>query len=295
MAQIGQAIRGGYLDVTGGRVWYEIVGGGDGLPLLTLHGGPGFPHDYMEPLGALGDQRPVIFYDQLGCGRSDRPDDGSLWRIERFTEEVKQVVAGLNLERYHLIGHSWGGMLAIDFALTQPPGLVGLILASPVVSVSRFVKDLARLLAEMPVEMQAAIDKKEKEPAYEGEDYTLAEAEFYRRHLFGDVDPDSEIVQRTFAGMGQEVYGTMQGDSELTVRGNLKDYERADRMGEIEVPVLLTCGRTDECTPESMAWAASLIPAAELVVFEESAHMPHLTETERYNSIVRSFLARHDG
>src|ERR1700738_2971850 len=105
----------GYIPVEGGRVWYKIVGAGNpGIPLLTLHGGPGYPHDYLEPLQQLADERPVIFYDQLGCGQSDRPDDRALWRIDRFVRELEQVRRSLALERMHLFGHSWGSMLAVD-------------------------------------------------------------------------------------------------------------------------------------------------------------------------------------
>src|SRR5258707_13101732 len=114
----------GFIEVGGGRVWYRSVGpggpgggadGAGGVPLLCLHGGPGFTHYYLEPLEALADRRQVIFYDQLGCGRSDRPEDVALWTVERFVEEVAQVRAALGLERLHLVGKSWGGMLGIQY------------------------------------------------------------------------------------------------------------------------------------------------------------------------------------
>src|SRR5215470_13623320 len=100
--------REGFVAVEGGRVWYRIVGSGGGIPLITLHGGPGAPHDYLEPLAALGDERPVIFYDQLGCGKSDRPTNPKLWRVERFVKELAQLRAALKIDRAHLLGQSWG-------------------------------------------------------------------------------------------------------------------------------------------------------------------------------------------
>src|SRR5947209_10356509 len=114
----------GYIPVTGEhRVWYRIVGGGadhEQIPLLTLHGGPGVGHDYIENLAALAsDTRRVILSDQLGCGRSDQPDDISLWRVERFVEEVATIRRALGLDKVHLLVQSWGGMLAIEYALTQ--------------------------------------------------------------------------------------------------------------------------------------------------------------------------------
>jgi proline iminopeptidase len=121
----------GYIPVEGGRVWYKIVGAGTpGIPLLTLHGGPGYPHDYLEPLEQLAGERPVIFYDQLGCGRSDRPNDRALWRVDRFVRELAQVRQALGLERIHLFGHSWGAMLAVDYLLSGASA-ASLILASP--------------------------------------------------------------------------------------------------------------------------------------------------------------------
>ena len=121
----------GYVQVPGGRVWYRIEGSGTAMPLLVLHGGPGATHHYLKPLGALADERPVIFYDQLGSGRSDRPTDTTLWRVERFVEELAQVREALGLREIHLLGHSWGTMLAVDYLLTKPEGVRSVILASP--------------------------------------------------------------------------------------------------------------------------------------------------------------------
>src|SRR2546421_1708639 len=114
--------REGYLPVPGGRVWYQIVGSGPATPLLVLHGGPGAGHDYLETLEGLADERPVVFYDQLGCGRSDQPDDPSRWHIARFVREVDLVRHALGLDRIHLLGQSWGGWLAIEYMLRQPSG-----------------------------------------------------------------------------------------------------------------------------------------------------------------------------
>src|SRR5260370_2473383 len=150
----------GFIPVVGEyRIWYGIVGGGaehENIPLLALHGGPGIPHDYMENLADLAsDTRRVILYDQLGCGRSDQPDDTSLWRVERFVEELGILRRELGLERVHLLGQSWGGMLAIEYALTQPQGLVSFILASTLSSMSMWIAEANRLRNELPQEIQA--------------------------------------------------------------------------------------------------------------------------------------------
>jgi proline-specific peptidase len=127
----GPAIAEGHVEVPGGRVWYRIIGADrPGVPVLCLHGGPGMPHDYLEPLADLATSRPVIFYDQLGCGRSDRPADDSLWTTDRFVEELAVVRAALGLGRHHLFGNSWGGWLALQYTLDRGPDLASLILSS---------------------------------------------------------------------------------------------------------------------------------------------------------------------
>ncbi|MDX2093225.1 MAG: alpha/beta fold hydrolase, partial [Kofleriaceae bacterium] len=128
----------GYIPVDGHRVWYRRVGSG-GIPLLLLHGGPGAGHDYLEPLEGLARDREVIFFDQLGCGRSDQPADRSLWRIERFVREIDTVRAALGLDRIHLLGQSWGGWLGIEYLLSQPRGIVSATLASTSASIPQFV------------------------------------------------------------------------------------------------------------------------------------------------------------
>ncbi|MEO7651905.1 MAG: alpha/beta fold hydrolase, partial [Bryobacteraceae bacterium] len=140
----------GMLPVEGGKIWYQIASAGAGIPLLTLHGGPGYPHDYLEMLAALGDQRPVIFYDQLGCGKSDRPADPSLWCAQRFVRELAQLREALGLERFHLLGHSWGSMLAVDYLLAGGTGVERLILASPALSIPRWMEDADRLRRLLP-------------------------------------------------------------------------------------------------------------------------------------------------
>ena len=289
-------MRDGYLGVPGGRVWYRIAGGGRGVPLLILHGGPGFPHDYLEPLAALGDDRPVVFYDQLGCGRSDRPDEPSLWTLERFVEELAAVRDGLGLERIHLFGHSWGSMLAAECLIGGAAGVTSLVLASPILSARRFRLDAARLRAALPADMTDALDRHEAAGTTDSDEYQAATREYYRRHLQGTAMIEApEPLLRSRAGSNDALYEHMWGPNEFAFSGTLGTFERTDRLGELGVPTLLVCGRFDECTPEATASYAARIPGAELVVFEQSAHMAHLTEPDLYLNTVRDFLRRHDG
>jgi proline iminopeptidase len=283
--------REGFVEVTGGRVWYRIAGGGAGIPLLTLHGGPGVPHDYLEPLEGLGDERPVVFYDQLGCGRSDRPTDQALWRVERYVQELAQVRAALGLARIHLLGQSWGTMLATEYLLTRPAGVQSVIMANPAISSPRFIADVTRLRNGLPEFARTALESCSAAAGANNPAYQVATLEFYRRHMCR-LDPWPEEFNRSMAGMGMESYKAMWGPNEFTATGLLKDFDRSARLGELKLPILFLAGRYDEATPESAAYYRTLAPGSELVIFENSSHMPQLEEPERYLAVVRDFLAR---
>ena len=281
--------RSGMIDVTGGRVWYQIFGQGDGIPLLALHGGPGMTSYYLTELRRMGVDRPVIIYDQLGCGRSDRPDNPDLWTVERFVEELGQVRSALGLAKVHLLGHSWGTMLATEYMATDPEGVVSLILASPAISVERWLADANRLKENLPVEIKSAIDNHEAAGTTDSPEYQDATMAFYRRH-FNRQDPWRLEMDSMFQHMGVQVYSTMWGPSEFHATGNLKNFERADYLSQIELPTLLTGGRYDEATPETVAWYASLMPDARLHIFEHSAHMAMLEEPEAFTAVVGAFI-----
>ena len=235
----------GFVSVEGGRVWYRSVGSG-GIPLLLLHGGPGAGHDYLEPLEALAADRQVVFYDQLGCGRSDRPDNPALWRIERFVSEVAQVRRALGLSHIHLLGHSWGGWLAIEYLLGQPAGVVSVVLASTSASMPEVVAEIQRLKAQLPHDVRDVMDRHEATGDFANPEYQAAVMEFYKRHLCR-LDPWPDCLMRSVANLdGNQVYLTMNGPNEFTVVGNLKDWERRDRIHEIRVPTLVTVGAYDE-------------------------------------------------
>ncbi|MBO0769884.1 MAG: proline iminopeptidase-family hydrolase [Actinobacteria bacterium] len=293
MATGNPAISEGQVEVPGGRVWYRIAGADrPGTPLLCLHGGPGMPHDYLEPLADLAVTRPVIFYDQLGCGRSDRPADDSLWTIDRFVEELATVRAALGLERPHLFGNSWGGWLALQYTLDHRPQLASLILSSSPPSVPRWIADCAELRAGLDAPVREVLDRHEADGYFSCPEYQWAITHFYRRHLCRQ-EPWPGCVERTFAGLGSDVYLTMWGPSEFgPVTGRLRDWDITGRLAEIRVPALVTGGRHDEARPQHLATLADGIRDAELVIFENSSHMAFVEERERYIQVIDDFLAR---
>jgi proline-specific peptidase len=281
----------GYVEVEGGRVWYRRLGEGDALPVLLLHGGPGAAHDYMLPLAErLSEHRPAIVYDQLGCGRADRPDDTSLWTVDRSVTEVDQVRAALGLEHCHLLGQSWGGWLAIDYMARGPVGVAGLVLASTSASIAQFVAGARRLIDALPEPHRTALQELGARGEYDHPDYRAAEQEFYRHHLCR-MNPWPEALVRSSDQMeGNQVYLTMNGPTEFDVIGRLRTWDRTPDLGRIDVPTLVTCGRYDEITPACSETIAEGIPDARVVVFEESAHVAHLEEAEAYAGTVEEFL-----
>ncbi len=281
----------GYIDVPGGRVWYRDVGEGDGTPLLCLHGGPGSTHHNLESLEALADRRRVIFYDQLGCGNSDRPDNPALWTVDRFVEELAQVRAALQLDRLHLFGSSWGGMLAMQYVLDRRPELQSLILCGSPASMPRWAADCEELLGQQPAEVSKVIRDHEAGGFTACPEYQAAILGFYREH-FCRLNPWPAGLERSFAGVGHVVYHTMNGPSEFTVTGTLKDWDVMDRLGDIKVPTLLVGGRYDECRPAHLEEMRRRIPGSRLAIIEDASHLCFAEQPAEFSTIINSFLDR---
>jgi proline-specific peptidase len=291
--------REGYVSFHGFNVWYRVVGDREEpgkIPLLCLHGGPGFAWDTFEPLEALAASgRRVVFYDQLGGGNSDEPHNPAMYTVDLYVEEVGEVRRALGLDRVHILGHSWGGMLALEYALTRPAGLASLILADTSASIPRWEAAMRRLVADLPAEAQEAIRVHEAAGTTNSPEYAEACRAYSRRHLGGRMDPRPECLTRIFSKPGEEVYETMWGPSEWCVSGTLRDWDVESRLGEITAPTLVIGGRYDEATPPVTEALHRGIAGSEWVIFEESGHFPHLEETERYLEVLSGFLDRVEG
>jgi L-proline amide hydrolase len=293
------------VEVTEGRIpfggyetWYRRVGAedeGERVPVLCLHGGPGANWLHMKPYEALADERTVVFYDQLGAGNSavTGPHDPSMWTPELYVEEVGAVRAALGLERVHVLGHSWGGMLGMQYAATQPEGLVSLIAESSPPSVPDWLVEIERLRSALPPEVEATLREHEAAGTTEDPAYEEAVMVFYKRHLCR-VEPWPDWLVECFRIMEEspEVYHSMNGPSEFHVIGTIKDWDVTPQLGRIQVPTLLFCGRYDEVTPATVEAAHRAIPGSEFVVLEESSHTAQAEEPERTLELVRGFLAR---
>lgn len=283
----------GRIPFRGYETWYRRVRAEEprGAPVLCLHGGPGSSHLGLTMLEPLADERDLVLYDQLGGGNSSQPSDPSLWTVELFVAEVVAVRDALGLERVHVLGHSWGGMLALEYALTKPQGLESLVLSSTLSSSQLWAEEALRLRADLPEEIRLPLEQHEAAGTLDDPEYEAAGLAFLERHLCR-LDPWPDLVQQIMSTTRLEVYNTMWGPNEMMPTGTLAGWDVTARLGEIEVPALVSCGRYDEATPRQAETIANGLPNAELVIYEESAHLAPLEETERYLTVVRDFLRR---
>jgi proline-specific peptidase len=224
----------------------------------------------------------------MGCGRSDRPDTPEFWTIDYFVQELGKVREALGLEKVHLWGHSWGGLLAIEYVLTQPQGLASLTLASTPNSIPLWVEEANRLRQELPADTQAILTQHEEAGTTDSEEYENAVRVFNSRYLIRCSAPS---LGRASKESGK-VYRVMNGPSEFHITGVLKDWDRIARLPDIQLPTLITSGRYDEATPKINEITHKAINNSEWVLFEKSAHMSHIEEKERYLATMASFLTR---
>jgi proline-specific peptidase len=289
-----------FVEHEGYRTWVAVVGSEEeerrrgNLPLLLLHGGPGACHDYLESLAALSATgRRVIFYDQQGCGNSDQPDDPARWTVDFYVREIDTVRRALGLERLHILGQSWGGMLLMEYLVTRPTAVASAIIASSPASMRMWIVETQRLRADLPAEVIEVLDRHEADGTWDDPEYEAAVNVFYERHLCRVV-PAPEFDARSFAKLARnpQVYRTMNGPTEFHVVGTLKDWEVLSRLQVVDEPVLLTSGRHDEATPVQKAAIRERLPQAEWVIFEQSGHLSHAEEPDRYMAVVADFLAR---
>lgn len=279
----------GYVDVPGGKVWYRIVGSGTKTPLLVLHGGPGVPSYYLKPLAALADDRPVIFYDQLGCGHSPAPNDSALWTIDRFVEGLASVRKALGLRKIDLYGHSWGSILATEYMLTKPSGVESVIMAGPAISIPRWVHDADSLLTTLPDSVQQVIRENEEAGTTDSPAYQDAVMVYYQKYL-ARKQPWSADIDSSFAQINPALYQYACGPSEFSITGFLRGYDRTGQLNQIKVPVLFIAGQYDEVTPSTMKYYQDLIPGSKLVIVPDAGHLAMQDDPVDYVNDLRTFL-----
>lgn len=286
--------REGLIAVPGGHVWFKRIGGGQGLPLLAVHGGPGLPHNYITALERLANEREVIFWDQLGCGKSERPSNVNLWTLQRSVAEMDAVVQALGLNRFHVFGNSWGGMLVQQYVLDVASPAVSLTISNSIASIPQFADNVARLKAALDPATQSAIDRHEAAGSTNSDEYQTAIRTWNETYLCR-IRPWPDELEAAYRGMGPKIFETMFGPSDFRIVGTIRDWDVLDRLPEIALPALLLAGRFDECAPEHMREMHQRIAGSRFELFEKSAHMPFIEEPERFDRVMRDFLGLHDG
>lgn len=276
------------LAVADGSIWYKISGGGSGAPVILLHGGPGYSSFYLKALEALGDDRPVVRYDQLGAGKSDRLSDTAKFTIAHFVAELDSLRAHLGYERMHVLGHSWGTILAVEYYRAHPDRVISLTLGSSALDIPAWEKNAKRLVTTLPDSMQRAIRQREAEGKFDAPDYQAALNEFYGRYVWRrPVQADLDSLMST---VNNDIYMYMQGPSEFTITGTLKQYDAKPYLKTIKVPTLFAVGEFDEADVPTVRRHAALVPGAKVVVIPGAAHLTTWDNPDALLKAVRDFL-----
>jgi proline iminopeptidase len=280
------------------NVWTKRIGNNPALKVLLLHGGPGGTHDYFEAFDSFLPAAGVeyYYYDQLGSGRSDNPADSSLWDLERFIDEVEQVRIALDLgpENFVLLGHSWGGLLAMEYALAHGKELKGLVISNMMSSVpayNRYAKEV--LMPAMDQEDLAAIQEIEAAKDFANPRYMeLLVRSFYVDHILR-MDPVPEPVRFSFSIINQDLYQTMQGPSELGIsqEASLADWDRTNDLQYVTAPTLVLGGRHDTMDPTFLEMMATRIPDGTSYICENGSHMAMYDDQEAYFEALLGFLS----
>jgi L-proline amide hydrolase len=240
--------------------------------------------------------RPAIVYDQIGCGQSTHLHDKeqSFWTINLFVEELALLVKEIGIEdNFALLGHSWGGLLAAEVAITQPRGLKALILSSALADTDIWEAEARRLALEMPEEFSEPLIRHEDAGTIDSPEYAVAITEFYRRHLCRIPAPPEILAAVEESQKDPTVYSAMWGHSELSCTGNLKHHVVTDRLHAISVPTMIFSGRFDESTPASNESYLKGIAGSTWEIFEESAHMTYVEEAAKYQRFLNAFLEKN--
>jgi proline iminopeptidase len=281
------------LPVMGGKykVWTKKMGSGP-IKVLLLHGGPGFTHQYLEAMESFLPEAGIemYYYDQLGTGNSDVPDDTSLWTIPRYVEEVEEVRLGLGLDNFVLYGQSWGGMLSIEYAMKYQQHLRALVLSNMTASIKSYLRRLEELKDLLTPESRANLDALEAAQDYDAPEYQRIMMEELYPQVLCRTKPWPEPVTRAFRDANLKIYNEMQGKSEFVVTGNFKDWDRWDDLHKINVRTLTIGAGHDTMDPEDLKKMATLIPKGESLICPNGSHLAMWDDQTVYFAGLLAFL-----
>ena len=290
----------GFVRVPGGRIAFRVIGTANAVPVLVIHGGPGGGScSYAATMVPLSAERPVVMYDQLGTGSSDKMLD--LQRdavLPRFVEEVTALRAKLGLKEIHLVGHSWGATVALEYLLTtKPTGVRSVSFVGPLLSTPEWIADAKALVATLPAETQAAINAavasgKFDSPEFKAADRVFA-SNFGRRHPISKERQQAEFgaCASSPRNFNRELYEYMWGPSEFVANGTLRDYDRSDRLKELTLPTLFLVGEFDEARPSTVRKFQALVPGSVVKVIADAGHGLPSDQTKAFNDTLSEFMA----
>ncbi|KAK7962601.1 proline iminopeptidase [Apiospora aurea] len=284
------------------KTWYKVVGELDAskTPLVVVHGGPGACHDYLLPLTDLASSMPLVFYDQIGNGRSthlpDKNGDEKFWSVELFKDELDNLICHLGLQArpIDVYGHSWGGMLVAEWAATpsRAANLRRLIITSSLASMDLWRIGITALRDKLPQDIQDTLSRAEEKHDFESPEYEAAIEVFYKRHLSLKRPWPSSEVQAALDWFAKDptTYGTMYGPSELYISGSLRDWTCIPLLGSINVPTLLINGSDDEAQDVAMQPFFGRIKKVKWVTLDGAAHFSHSDQRQKHMRHVEAFL-----
>jgi proline iminopeptidase len=282
----------GTLTVRGGRIWYKRSGTGTGTPMVLLHGGPGAGSYYMKPFEDIGDDRPIVRYDQLGAGKSDRLTDTTLMNIPRFVEELDSLRRALRIERWFVNGHSWGTVLALEYYKAHPEHVAGIVFGGSVFDWRAYARATDAWTKQMSDSSQRAIAAWKAGGSAETPAFKAATEEFYSKYVWRHpVKADADSANASF---GAEQYNYMQGAYEYVVTGTMKNYDVRAGLPKIAVPVLSTTGEFDEVGPKTVEAHARMIPGARFIRYPGAGHVTTWDARDANVRDVREFLRSVD-
>lgn len=278
------------IPVQGGAVAAYIYGETNRETVVCINGGPGASSELMRKsfasLARSGFR--VIFHDQLGTGESDKPDDPSLWSLQRYAAEVEAVSAALEADEIHLLGHSWGGWLAVEYAVTYPRRLRTAIFSSTAANMPVHLEEVRRLLAAYGEETLAMVDRIEQDAAFHSPLCDAICTLFYNRHSSRKAYLANVLHERGKVNM--QIQEALWGRAEFSATGELAQWNRLPDLRNLTIPALILVGAFDYLTPRSAALMAAAIPNASLTLFPDSGHLPYLDEPEAYFATIVTFL-----
>lgn len=283
-----------YISVPAGRLMTYRCGSETAKNIIiAINGGPGLPCDYIRDSHAFlgGDEALFVAYDQLGCGKSDRPSNPDLWTIERYAEEIDAVRQHFGAERVHLIGHSWGGWLALEYARAHSPRLASLVLENTCADVPFFILEQGRLRAALETDVLNVLLEHEVQGSFDDPAYQGAYDVFRAKHVLR-TEEVPEPMMRSIVGLNSDIFTSMYGPNDTIVTGNLAGWSGLEILPSIELPTLIVSGQHDIITPNCARQMHARLPESQLVIFENSSHSPFFEEPEHFQQTLVSFYSK---